>query len=191
MSEQAQTESKGIEGEPPAGQWGGGDMRLMKVLMWSGAVVAVVAVIAFAFSRGVHEGVRRAPALPKQTLTGPRVTLASLHGEPALVLFWASWCGACRREASAVQRFSESSAGKGRIVGVDWGDHVSAAKAFIRRHHWSFSNLRDRSGQIGLSYGLAKLPALFLVDSEGHVVKAVSGAQSEQSLARLLASQRH
>lgn len=197
MAEQANTEQAGVEragaGQSSTPQVRRGrphadEMRLMRIIMWSGAVLVVVALVAFALTAGVTHISKRAPRLPKQRLTGPPVTLASLKGEPALILFWASWCGECGKEAAAVRRFASSPAGRGRIVGVDWGDHAKAARRFLRQNDWTFTNLRDKSGQIGLSYGLTKLPALFVIDSHSNIVKAISGAQSEQQLRAALLS---
>lgn len=163
-------------------------MRVLRLLMWSGALVAVAAIVAFVLTGGVSHASKRAPALPKRRLTGPPATLASLKGEPALILFWASWCGGCRKEAAAVRSFAASPVGKGRIVGVDWGDHVKDARRFLRRNRWSFTNLRDKSGEVGLSYGLTKLPALFVIDSKGNISKAISGAQTQRQLRAALLS---
>lgn len=182
MSEQREPQSpRGISPE----------MRLMRWLMWLGAAVAVIAIVAFAITRGVSHGSKAAPALPRERLYGPRVTIASLHGKPALVLFWASWCTPCRREANAVRLLSESSAGRGRIVGVDWGDPRGQALAFLRRHHWRFSNLRDPTGSVGLSYGLTHPPSLFVIDADGHIRKVLVGARSESDMRdALLSAQR-
>jgi cytochrome c biogenesis protein CcmG, thiol:disulfide interchange protein DsbE len=163
-------------------------MRLIRTLAWIGAVVAAIAVIAFAIIRGISSNSRVAPALPHQRLAGPPVTIRSLHGRPALVLFWASWCPQCQQEAQAVRSFAASQAGAGRIVGVDWADKRHAARAFLRRHHWTFSNLRDQTGEVGLSYGLTKLPALFVIDRHGNIVKALSGRQTLIGLQQALRS---
>ncbi|HEV7942024.1 MAG TPA: TlpA disulfide reductase family protein [Solirubrobacteraceae bacterium] len=164
------------------------EMRLIRTIAWIGAALAAVAIIAFVVTRGLSSNYRVAPALPKQRLAGPRVTLASLRGKPALVLFWASWCGQCSQEAQAVRSFAQSPAGAGRIVGVDWADRPRAAKSFLRHHRWSFSNLRDVTGEVGLSYGLTKLPALFVIDAHGHILKALSGTQTQHGLERALRS---
>lgn len=164
------------------------EMRLIRTLAWVGVAVAAIAIAAFVITRGLSGNLRLAPALPKQRLAGPPVSIASLKGKPALVLFWASWCGECVIEAQAVRQFAQSPVGAGRIVGVNWADRRSAALRFLRRYHWTFSNLRDATGEVGLSYGLTKLPALFVIDSHGHIQKAISGVQTQHGLERALRS---
>jgi peroxiredoxin len=164
------------------------EMRLIRTIAWIGAGLAAIAVLTFAITRGISPAARPAPALPRQRLAGPAVSIASLRGKPALVLFWASWCGQCSQEAQAVRSFAQSPAGAGRIVGVDWADRPRAARRFLRHYHWTFSNLRDVTGEVGLSYGLTKLPALFVIDAHGHILKALSGTQTQQGLERALRS---
>jgi cytochrome c biogenesis protein CcmG/thiol:disulfide interchange protein DsbE len=158
-------------------------------------VTLVVAAIAAAavFGLASHSSTgRRAPTLPRETLEGARVTLASLlagaHGKPALVVFWASWCGPCAQEAPALERFSKTSVGRGRIVGVDWSDARSGAVQFLRRYAWTFPNLRDAEGLVGNSYGLTGLPTTFVIDADGRIQAALRGPQSERSLRSALAA---
>jgi cytochrome c biogenesis protein CcmG, thiol:disulfide interchange protein DsbE len=169
---------------------GGHDARQMRVaraLAWGAAALAVAAAVAFAIVSGVSHR-RPAPPLPRHRLTGPRVSIASLRGRPALVLFWASWCRQCGEEASAVRSFAQSPAGEGRIVGVDWADGRRAARAFLRRHRWSFANVRDATSEVGLSYGVTRLPALFVIDGHGDIYRALSGMQTRRGLEAALRS---
>ena len=134
---------------------------------------------------------RAAPALPREVLAGPPVTIAGLRaaagGRPALVVFWASWCEPCQGEAPAVERLARSPAGRGRVVGVDWSDAEGGARRFIKKYGWSFSNLRDSGGEAGLAYGLRNLPTTFVVGVGGRIERTLLGPQTEQSLGRALA----
>jgi thiol-disulfide isomerase/thioredoxin len=164
----------------------------LRLLGWTLAATAALAALVI-FGLAGHSGSvgRRAPALPRERLVGPPVTLAGLlaaaHGRPVLVVFWASWCEPCAREAPALERFSESPSGRGRIVGVDWSDALAGARSFIRRYSWTFSNLRDSEGTVGTDYRLTGLPMTIVVDSSGHIGAVLRGPQTEQDLARALA----
>jgi thiol-disulfide isomerase/thioredoxin len=166
--------------------------RRLRVLAWSLAAagaIAALAILGLASDRSALAG-RRAPGLPRERLAGPPVTLASLlaqaRGRPALVVFWASWCGPCAREAPALERFYLSPAGRARVVGVNWSDALSGARSFIRRYSWTFPDVRDSDGTVGNNYRLTGLPTTFVVDAHGRIRSVLRGPQSEGSLARAL-----
>jgi thiol-disulfide isomerase/thioredoxin len=152
---------------------------------------AVVALIVFGLApqRSASVG-RAAPALPREHLAGPPATLTSLlsaaAGRPALVVFWASWCGPCAREAPALERVSQSSAGRNRMVGVDWSDALPGARSFVRHYSWTFSNLRDSEGIVGNDYHLTGLPTTFVLGAHGRILAELRGPQDERSLERAL-----
>ncbi len=163
-------------------------MAHRKALGWTlAALVAIALLVVFglASSRSAGSG-RAAPPLPHEQLVGTSTTLASLlagaHGRPVAVVFWASWCPPCRHEAPALEQFSQSAYGRGRILGVDWSDGLSGARSFIRRYRWSFANLRDAEGTIGNAYGLRGLPTTFVLDRRGRIRAALVGPQDERSL---------
>lgn len=159
------------------------------VLLAAGAIAALI-VFGLTSSRSASLG-RLAPGLPREHLAGPVVTLPTLldaaRGRPALVVFWASWCGPCAHEAPALERFSLTSAGRGRMVGIDWSDALAGAKAFIRHYSWTFPNLRDGEGTVGNDYRLTGLPTSFVIDARGRIEDVLRGPQDEASLARALA----
>jgi thiol-disulfide isomerase/thioredoxin len=148
------------------------------------AAIVVLAVVGLAPSKNASN--RKAPALPREHLAGADVTLpellSSAHGRSSLVVFWASWCGPCNQEAPAIERFSQSTEGKGRIVGVDWSDRRGSAIAFIRRFGWSFPILRDGEGTVGNDYEITNLPETFVLDRSGRIRRALHGPQTQASL---------
>jgi cytochrome c biogenesis protein CcmG, thiol:disulfide interchange protein DsbE len=125
---------------------------------------------------------RPAPALPSRTLNGETITLAGLRGHPAAVIFWASWCADCHKEAAAVERFARSTAGRGRVVAVDYSD-AGAWRTFLRTYRWSFPVLADPNGQVGAAFGLLGLPTAVFLDPEGRIVSTSEAPQTVVSLA--------
>jgi cytochrome c biogenesis protein CcmG, thiol:disulfide interchange protein DsbE len=162
-----------------------------RLLGWAALAVVLALALAIGLSGKGGPGGRLAPALPRQLLAGSPVTLATLRaaadGRPALVVFWASWCEPCRREAPAVERFARSPVGRGRVVGVDWNDEAQSARRFVREYHWSFPNLRDGEGSVGYAYGLTGLPSTFVIGADGRIAQTLRGPQTEQTLGRALA----
>ncbi len=165
-------------------------LRLLGWTLAAAAVLAALVIFGLSPDRSSSSG-RSAPALPREHLAGPEVTLASLlsgaSGRPALVVFRASWCGPCAREAPALERFYLSPAGHDRLVGVDWSDALSGARSFIRRYSWTFPNVRDAEGTVGDEYHLAGLPTTFVLDSRGRIRQVLRGPQDESMLQAALA----
>jgi cytochrome c biogenesis protein CcmG/thiol:disulfide interchange protein DsbE len=150
------------------------------------AVVAIAGLVAAELLSGSSgdEG-RAAPGLPEQTLVPPRVTIDDLRGKPTAINFWASWCEPCRKEAPGFAALGRSVRGA-RLVGVDWNDSESGARAFIRRYGWRFPNLRDADGAAGDRYGIRGLPTTFILDDRGRIAQVLRGPQTATDVRRAL-----
>jgi len=157
------------------------------------ALVGIAAVLlAYAVSPGVRHAVdkvtdrvfpdrgAKAPALPTEALGGGAVTLKALAGQPALIVFWSPMCAACARTAATVAGFA-AGAGAGRVVGVADGGGRAAALAFLKRHGWTFPNLRDGSGAVSARYRVGapgSLPVTVAINSTGHITKVLRGPRT-------------
>lgn len=158
------------------------------LLAWALAAAALALLVVFGLSGSKSALGRAAPALPGARLSGPSVTLASLRGRPALVVFWASWCTPCEQEAPALERFAQGLHGRATLVGVNWSDpSVGGAMAFVRRFGWTFANLRDPDETSGQRYGVSGLPTTYAIDGAGRIRATLRGPQTEASLSRALA----
>jgi cytochrome c biogenesis protein CcmG/thiol:disulfide interchange protein DsbE len=129
----------------------------------------------------------RAPALPSRLLSGRMVDLASLRGRPALVNFWASWCSPCRQEAPRLERLAEADR-RVHVLGVDWNDSASDARAFVQSLGLRYPILRDGSGAVGDRYGITGLPSTFVLDPQGRIATVLRGPQTSAGLRAALSS---
>jgi cytochrome c biogenesis protein CcmG/thiol:disulfide interchange protein DsbE len=165
-------------------------LRLLAIVLV--AVVAIALLAVFGLAATKPTGVRAAPALPRERLAGSPVNLASLlagsHNGRSLVVFWASWCGPCEKEAPAFESFARSAAGEGHIVGVDWSDTRGGALAFIKHYGWTFPNLRDGGGAVGNAYRMTVLPTTFVLDARGRILSELRGPQDQSTLTRAIES---
>jgi cytochrome c biogenesis protein CcmG/thiol:disulfide interchange protein DsbE len=152
------------------------------------AVLAVAAIVVaeLASGGGSKQTGRAAPPLPTKALRPPAVGLAALRGKPALVDFFASWCEPCGAEAPTLRALSRAVAGEANVVAIDWDDAGAAARAFVRKHGWTFPVLADTDGTAGEKYGLVGLPTSFVLDPHGRIVATFRGPQSEATLRRAL-----
>jgi len=151
------------------------------------ALLVVAGIAAAELLSGSGGVARAAPRLPRQTLVPPRVTVADLRGKPAAINFWASWCDPCRNEAAGIAALARSFHGRARLVGVDWSDSVTGARAFVRRYGWRFPVLRDANGAAGDAYGIRGLPTTFILDARGRIAQVLRGPQSPAAIRRALA----
>jgi thiol-disulfide isomerase/thioredoxin len=155
---------------------------------WRGFVItaaALLLVFVLAILVGGNEPpakARPAPALPTRVLIGPRAGLASLRGRPAIIHFWASWCGPCVKEAPQLARLSSELHGRASLVGVDWSDNQADAARFVRVHRWTFPVMIDSSGEVGNAYGLSGLPTTYLLDRQGRIIRRLIGPQTAAGL---------
>jgi cytochrome c biogenesis protein CcmG/thiol:disulfide interchange protein DsbE len=164
-----------------------GDVRRTRALGFGIVLIGIGGLVAAEIATsGDGAGSGPAPQLPREVLSGHPVTLASLRGSPALINFWASWCGPCKQEGPELERFAKSLHGGARLVGVDWNDSARNARAFIAQQHWSYPVLRDSAGTVGDAFGLTGLPTTFVLDRSGDVIEILRGPQTHEALEQAL-----
>jgi cytochrome c biogenesis protein CcmG/thiol:disulfide interchange protein DsbE len=156
------------------------------------AVLAVIGLLTFGLLSKGSSGIALGEAAPTSPL--PRLegagggSLADYRGRWVLVNFWASWCGPCREEAPALERFQQHhGGGRFTVLGIDSRDLSGDGRAFVRRFGLSYPQLRDGNGDAAHEYGTTGVPENFLVDPAGKVRLLVRGPVSEEYLDRYVA----
>ena len=112
-----------------------------------------------------------APDLQLHDLNGFPVSLADYHGQVVLVNNWATWCPPCRQEMPILEAYYRDHQHENfTIIAIDAGDPVDNLERSVDPQELlnSFRN----------NY----LPSSYLIDRQGQVIMAWSGAVSRASL---------
>jgi len=122
-----------------------------------------------------------APDFDLKNLDGERVRLSDLRGHPVLLSFWASWCGPCRRELPGLVNIYSQYRDKGLVVlGVN-DEGKGTARKFADKTNLNFPVLDDSGSKAHHQYRVRAIPSVFLIDSEGKVVRFFRGAHDENA----------
>ena len=154
------------------------------------ALVLVTWVLAFGLTRNPDSYRNplighRAPAFALRTLGGGGpVRLGDFHGQVAVVNFWASWCVPCREEHPALDATWHRYRDQGVVVlGVDYQDSPSAARAFMRELGGAWPVLEDPGSRTALAYGVRGVPETFFVSPSGRIAAWHAGPVTYSLLA--------
>lgn len=122
---------------------------------------------------------RQAPRLEfVKSFAGAPRTFDGLSGHVNLVVFWATWCGWCRKEMPEVQRLSDALGKRGVVVtAVSIDKRPSTVDDFLRRGGFTFPTVVTTPGA-QKSYGLSGVPSAVLLDKYGRIRARYAGAGS-------------
>jgi thiol-disulfide isomerase/thioredoxin len=128
----------------------------------------------------------RAPALSGDTLAGSPLNVDFHQGKSVLV-FWAAWCGPCRKEQPGINTLVARYGASVRFYGVDLLDHDRAlARAFVGEFKVAYPSFYDNTGTIAAAYEVDAPPSFVLVDQRGIVVGRYPGEASAAQLQALI-----
>jgi len=141
-------------------------------------------------SKVVNVPFATAPDFTLGTFDGSTFNLtdALKTGKPAVVNFWASWCGPCGDEAPVLQDAARRYGDRVTFVGVDVQDVDSDAQAFLRKYGITYVNGSGNAGPISVQYGMRGVPETYFIAPDGRLIRkwnTLTAADLEQFLGEL------
>ncbi len=107
-------------------------------------------------------------SLPRLLDAGQTLGASDLAGTPYLLNFWASWCAPCLQEHPLLIDLARRKLI--RLVGIDYKDDPSQARAWLDRHSNPFDLIAaDRPGRVAIDFGVYGVPETFIVDATGKI----------------------
>jgi thiol-disulfide isomerase/thioredoxin len=131
---------------------------------------------------------RPAPAASLKTLSGTPASLASMKGKVVLVDFWATWCKPCVETMPELQKLHDKYSSKGfSVVGVSIDEKGARdVEPFLAKRKFTYPMLLDQAGN-WQKWGVRAIPALFLLDKNGQIVRQWTGKADKKEVERAVA----
>jgi peroxiredoxin len=149
-------------------------------------IVRLVAAITILMAFAAPVMASTAPDFALRSVEGANERLSEHRGEVVALIFWASWCGECRRELERFERLRATYAPAGLVVlSVSLDEEQSLAAAIAAASGIGYPVLLDANKKVSRSYRVDRLPSILLIDRTG-VIRARYDALDEREERGLL-----
>lgn len=142
-----------------------------------------------ASSDAASAGPIKLPDFTVVDLDGKEAALSNVYGKPALVGFWATWCPPCNAEAPELQKLYETYGDRINFMMIDAAsdgrDNMQKVIEWMDKGGYTYPVFVDETGDASDAAQIYYLPTMFVLDAEGNVLTAFSGALDEQSGSQL------
>jgi len=124
-----------------------------------------------------------APDLALKDLAGRAVSIGDLRGQVILVNNWATWCPPCKDEIPELEAYQAAHQAEGfLVVAIESGESADQVAAFVRENGVTLTIWLDPSGSALDAFQNWDLPSSYLIDREGRLRMAWTGAINQATL---------
>ncbi|MDK9736329.1 protein disulfide oxidoreductase [Vibrio sp. D404a] len=139
------------------------------------SILLIVGIISAAMDFYRAQSMPQGDALPMvgTTVQGEQVDLLELskQGEPVIVYFWATWCGACKFVSPSVDWLAKSH----NVVSVSLSSGSNErVSRFMQAKDYSFPVLNDVNGHIGRDWAISVTPTIAII-KDGEIKSITTG----------------
>ncbi len=157
---------------------------MKRIFSWIKEIIFLIVVIAVVLN--IISYLKR-PDLQNSTL--PKFELLSINNKtinseqykekPLIIHFWATWCPACKLEASSIQTLSKSA--NVITVAVNSGTNQEL-QTFLKEKDLDFIVFNDLSGEFATKFKVSSFPTTFIYDKSGEISSIEVGYTSTLGL---------
>jgi peroxiredoxin len=123
-----------------------------------------------------------APAFTLADLQGRPWSTAELRGKPAVIYFFAPWCGVCAASSPQLRWFHRWRGDDVQVllVGLDWST-PQELRDYAQRHELNLPVLIGDPAT-GAAYRIQGYPTYYVIDAEGRVARRDTGLSTVAGL---------
>jgi cytochrome c biogenesis protein CcmG/thiol:disulfide interchange protein DsbE len=111
------------------------------------------------------------------------LALAALKGHPAVINFFASWCVPCRIEHPLLMRLASED--HLPLYGIAYKDKPDDSEKLLATYGDPYRQVGvDRTGSVGLDFGVYGVPETYVIDSAGVIQRRFVGPLTAETVAK-------
>jgi cytochrome c biogenesis protein CcmG, thiol:disulfide interchange protein DsbE len=168
-------------------------MNVSKIRVWTSVIVGLILVISlgyFIWNVARNEKIAQVgttvPNIQLPSLSGKTVSLATMHGEPIIIDFFATWCPPCQAEAEEQAKLASAYKGRVQLVLIDRMEGVGAVTLFVQKYRLNAATvLLDYNDEWAPKLGVIGQPETFWIDKAGIIRQHFNSEMSDSQLAAL------
>jgi thiol-disulfide isomerase/thioredoxin len=142
-------------------------------LLEAALVLAALSAISAYQSRGLAAG--KLPSLTLPTLAGESFSTSELAGSPALIVFWAPWCGVCRLESQNVSWLRALVGARAKVLSIVVRYEArEQVDVFAREQQVDYPVLLGEP-EIARRFRVRAYPTLLFIAPDGEIKRAAVG----------------
>jgi peroxiredoxin len=165
-------------------------MKRRRLVIRTLILVVLGAAVAYSLYANLTEDTKQkvavgdtAPDFALIDMQGHKHRLSEYRGQGVFLNFWGTWCPPCKKEMPYINNQYLQYKDKGvQVLTVDIQEPKLAVNQFAERLGLDFPIMIDTEKEVMSVYGVDLLPATFLVDKNGKVVKYYTGELTENKV---------
>ena len=120
-----------------------------------------------------------------ETMAGDTWSLSEQQGKPVVLVFWATWCGPCKKEMPALAELVNKRPGwPVSFLAISVDEDRAAAKAEKMVKDWNLPFPSVRTSELMERFGVSSLPSMRVIGPNGSL-RSSSRGYSEHSVKKL------
>ena len=113
-----------------------------------------------------------APGFTLPTLDGGTVKLDEFKGQPVLLTFWTTKCGACHAQMPYLQAAFEEKGQEVKFIAINIGESSDTVQQYAENEGVGFTVALDGDATAARAYNIRYIPNNFFIDDQG-VIKYI------------------
>ena len=106
-------------------------------------------------------------------------------GKPTLMIFWATWCPACKQAVPEMEGLAKSRGDKANVVAVSLDEDPGALHAYLEQHPMQMPVFLGKR-ELAERFGIESIPTLVIFDKLGNQIFGKPGAFPQAMLEKVV-----